>query len=63
MSGVLMHGTVDQMPSPSPVPSAALNGGYNETMLLRNLDDFLTEIRQGIQTEEEREEEELPAVD
>ena len=31
-------------------------------MLLRSLDDFLTEIRQSIQTPEERDEEELPVV-
>ena len=36
--------------------------GYNETMLLRGVDDFLIRVRKAIQTEEEREEEEVPSV-
>ena len=34
-------------------PSCRAERGYNETMLLRGLDDFLKEIRKAIQTEEE----------
>ena len=41
-------------------PSCRAERGYNETMLLRGLDDFLTEIRKAIQTEEEQDAEELP---
>ena len=36
--------------------------GYNETMLLQGLDEFLIGVRQAIQTEDERDEEEIPAV-
>ena len=36
--------------------------GYNETMLLRGLDEFLKQIRRAIQTEEEREDDSLPPV-
>ena len=43
-------------------PSCRAARGYNETMLLRGLDDFLIQVRKAIQTEEEREEEEIPSV-
>lgn len=43
-------------------PSCRAARGYNETMLLRGLDDFLIQVRKAIQTEEEREEEEVPSV-
>ena len=37
-------------------PSCRAARGYNETMLLRGLDDFWIQVRKAIQTEEEREE-------
>ena len=43
-------------------PACRADRGYNETMLLRGLDEFLIGVRQAIQTEDERDEEELPAV-
>ncbi len=43
-------------------PSCRAERGYNETMLLRGLDDFLTQVRKAVQTEEEREEDEFPSV-
>ena len=43
-------------------PTCRTDRGYNETMLLRGLDDFLAQIRSVIQTEEERDEEELPSI-
>ena len=43
-------------------PSWRAARGYNETRLLRGLDDFLIQVRKAIQTEEEREEEEIPSV-
>ena len=39
-------------------PVCRVDRGYNETMLLRGLDEFLTKIRQVVQTNNEREEEE-----
>lgn len=35
---------------------------YSETMVLRGLDSFLREVKRVIQTEEERDTEELPHV-
>ena len=43
-------------------PACRADRGYNETMLLRGLDEFLIGVRQAIQTEDERDEEEIPAV-
>lgn len=43
-------------------PACCADRGYNETMLLRGLDEFLIGVRQAIQTEDERDEEEIPAV-
>ena len=43
-------------------PSCRAATSYNETMLLCGLDDFLIQVRKAIQTEEEREEEEIPSV-
>ena len=43
-------------------PSCRAARGYNETMLLRGLDDFLIQVRKAIRTEEERVEEEVPSV-
>ena len=43
-------------------PSCQAERGYNETVLLRGLDDFLIQIRKVIQTDEERDEEELPPL-
>ena len=45
-----------------PCPACRAERGYNETMLLRGLDDFLSEVRKAIQTEEERDDEGLPPV-
>ena len=43
-------------------PACHADRGYNETMLLWGLDEFLIGVRQAIQTEDERDEEEIPAV-
>lgn len=43
-------------------PACRAERGYNETMLLRGLDEFLKQIGRVIQTEEEREEDSVPAV-
>ena len=43
-------------------PSCRAERGYNETMLLRGFDDFITEVQKVIQTQDERDNEELPAV-
>lgn len=43
-------------------PSCRAERGYNETMLLRGLDEFLTEIRKVIQTDDEADEYELPPI-
>ena len=43
-------------------PACRTDRGYNETMLLRGLDEFLIGVRQAIQTEDEHDEEEIPAV-
>ena len=43
-------------------PACQAERGYNHTMLLRGLDYFLKEVRQAIQTEDERDEDELPSV-
>ena len=43
-------------------PACRADRSYNETMLLRGLDEFLIGVRQAIQTEDERDEEEIPAV-
>ena len=43
-------------------PSCRAARGYNETMLLCGLDDFLIQVKKAIQTEEAREEEEIPSV-
>ena len=43
-------------------PACRAERGYNYTMLLWGLDDFLKKVRQAIQTEDERDEEELPLV-
>ena len=43
-------------------PTCHADRGYNETMLLQGLDEFLIGVWQAIQTEDEHDEEELPAV-
>ena len=43
-------------------PACRAERGYNETMLLRGLDEFLKQIGRAIQTEEEREDDSLPPV-
>ena len=43
-------------------PGCRADRGYNETMLPRGLDEFLIGVRQVIQTEDEHDEEEIPAV-
>ena len=43
-------------------PACHADRGYNETILLRGLDEFWIGVRQAIQTEDERDEEEIPAV-
>ena len=43
-------------------PACRADRGYNETMLLQGLDQFLIGVQQAIQTEDEHDEEELPAV-
>ena len=43
-------------------PSCRADRGYNETMLLRGLDDFLAQIAKVVQTEDERDDEELPEI-
>ena len=43
-------------------PSCRTERGYSETMVLRGLDSFLREVKKVIQTEEERDTEELPHV-
>ena len=43
-------------------PACRADQDFNETMLLRGLDDFLKGVREAIQTEDERDEEEIPAV-
>ena len=43
-------------------PACGTERGYSETMHLRGLDTFLTEVRKVILTEEEAESEELPQV-
>ena len=51
--------------SQSSCPACRADRDFNETMLLRGLDDFLKGVREAIQTEDERDErdeEEIPAV-
>ena len=43
-------------------PACHADRGYNETILLRSLDEFWIGVRQAIQTEDEHDEEEIPAV-
>ena len=43
-------------------PSCRKERGYSETMQLRGLDGFLLEVKKVIQTEDERDAEELPHV-
>ncbi len=43
-------------------PACRADRGYNETMLLRGLDDFLAQVRRAVQTEEERDDEDIPPV-
>ena len=43
-------------------PSCRADRGYNETMLLRGLDDFLAQITKAVQTEDERDNEELSEI-
>lgn len=43
-------------------PSCRADRGYNETMLLRGLDDFIVGIKNLIQTSDERDDEELPSL-
>ena len=43
-------------------PSCRAERGYNETKLLRGFDDFITEVQKVIQTQDERDNEDLPKV-
>ncbi len=43
-------------------PSCRAERGYSETMILRGQDNFLTEVKKVIQTEDEKDAEELPSV-
>ena len=43
-------------------PSCLAERGYNETMLLRGFDDFITEVKKVIQTQDERDSDDLPEV-
>ena len=43
-------------------PSCRAERGYNETMLLRGFDGFITEVKKVIQTQDERDNEDLPEV-
>ena len=43
-------------------PSCRAERGYNETMLLTGFDDFLTKVKKVIQTQDERDNEDLPEV-
>lgn len=43
-------------------PSCRAERGYNETMLLRGFDDFITEVKKVIQTQDERDSDDLPEV-
>ena len=43
-------------------PSCRVKRGYNETMLLRGVDDFITEVQIVIQTQDEWDNEDLPEV-
>ena len=43
-------------------PACKTERGYSETLMLRGLDSFLTEVKSVIQTEDERDEEQLPAI-
>lgn len=43
-------------------PSCRADRGYNETMLLHGLDDFLAQIAKVVQTEDELDNEEFPEI-
>ena len=43
-------------------PACRTERGYSETMVLRGLDNFLVEVKKVIQTEDERDDEEIPEV-
>lgn len=43
-------------------PSCRAERGYSETMILKGIDNFLTEVKKVIQTADERDEEELPHI-
>ena len=43
-------------------PACRAERDYSETMILRGLDNFLTEVKKVVQTEEEKDDEELPSV-
>ena len=43
-------------------PACRAERGYSETMLLRGLDSFLLEIKKVIQTDDEKDDEQLPSV-
>ena len=43
-------------------PACNTERGYSETLMLRSLDSFLTEVKSVIQTEDERDEKQFPAI-
>lgn len=43
-------------------PSCRAERGYSETMILKGIDNFLTEVKKVIQTADETDEEELPHI-
>ena len=43
-------------------PACNTERGYSETLMLKGLDNFLTEVKNVVQTEDERDEKQLPAI-